>query len=354
MTRLSRLIEEGDINRPPIATLQLDIVKLLASFLSSKDLATLRAVSTFFSETLRKTMLERLTDLPPGRIIKSWVDRGSDTYYLSDGRLYAWGDNRYGQFRHNTVNLSTPSGIVVDVHVRQFVVSARSSFCVTERGVYSWGRNDLGQCGVGRTDLVTRTRKIEALDNQNVQQLVAFDESIFCVTDQGVYAWGDNRYGQCGLVGHDDDVRTPTRIEALNNLNVRQLVNLDGSLFCVADQGVYAWGDNKFGELGLGQPELCVTRPTRIEAFDNQIVQQLIICDRSFFWVTDPSFFCVTDQGVYAWGYNDFGELGLGHHERCVTRPTRIEALNNLNARQLNTSSGSTFCVTDRGVYVWG
>jgi len=403
MTRKFRLTEEGDSDRPPIAFLPLDIVKLLASFLSSKDLATLRAVSTFFSETLRKTMLERLTNHSANRMLMSQGITGRTDvisfFYLFGGRVYAWGDNRCGQLgQGHYERVNRPTQIDEKIDVRQLAVFGQSAFCVTELGdVRAWGENDPGLLGLGHTDKVNTPTEIEALNNLNVRQLVFSAGSTFCVTDQGVYAWGFNRMGTCGLEHNMDFVITPTEIEALKDVNVRQLVTITGSTFCVTDQGVYAWGDNRFGQLGLEHERGYVNTPTRIEALKDINVRQFIDFEETRFCITDQgvyawgdnyrgqcglghndnvytptrvkafdnqiirelfvsgnSCFCVTEQGgVYAWGCNRYGQLGFGHKDNLNT-PTRIEAFDNLNVRQLVASSGNTFCLTDQGVYAWG
>ena len=75
-----------------------------------------------------------------------------------DGKVYAWGDNLYGQLGDgSTTQRNKPVAVAVDTSLagkKVVAVSAGicSSYCVCDDGtVHAWGRNDYGQLGDGST-----------------------------------------------------------------------------------------------------------------------------------------------------------------------------------------------------------
>ena len=71
------------------------------------------------------------------------------------------------------------------------------------------------------------------------------------------------------------------------------------------DQGVFAWGKNQFGQLGLGKKTNQVFNPTRVNAFggDSQCRQAAL--------GENHSVFLMSNNIVYTCGSNEFGQLGI-------------------------------------------
>lgn len=75
--------------------------------------------------------------------------------------------------------------------------------------------------------------------------------AIALTSDGAVYAWGDNKYGQLGL-GANRKTKTPKRVKALSSI----IDIACGSRHCMAlsDKGeVFTWGSNDQGQLGDGK-----------------------------------------------------------------------------------------------------
>ena len=92
-----------------------------------------------------------------GKMILQVVAAGNTAYALaSDGTVYAWGDNMYGQLGNNsTASAYSPvavdtSGVLAGKTIRQIAAMGGTAYAVASDGtVYSWGRNDHGQLGNG-------------------------------------------------------------------------------------------------------------------------------------------------------------------------------------------------------------
>lgn len=115
-----------------------------------------------------------------------------------------------------------------------------------------------------------------------------------------VWAWGDNRYGQLGL-GTLSSSSTRSVIAGLSGVKALA-AGADHSLALKDDGTVWAWGRNTDGALGDG------TRtdrpvPQRVAGLDN-VVAVAAAAGRSFALRADGS--------LWAWGENGTGALGVG------------------------------------------
>jgi len=131
-----------------------------------------------------------------------------------------------------------------------------------------------------------------------------------CVTDEGsVYAFGQNAYGQLG-VGHSNTCCTPVRLDLPP---IRAVASKYHHSICIAqDDSVWAFGRNDQGQLGIGHT-MDVCEPTLLEQF-------------SAFQVACGNYhtmFVSSGGRLYGCGCNEEGQLGLGHHEN-VYAPKHI------------------------------
>jgi len=206
--------------------------------------------------------------------------------------------------------------------------------------VYAWGANWGGQLGLGHDNDVSCPTLLpfpDSLAHWTLNNIVCGSGkgSFFAIFQnaQGqsqVYAWGANWGGQLGL-GHDNDVSCPTLLpfpDSLAHWTLNNMVAGGASTFAIfqnaqGQKQVYAWGYNRFGQLGLGHDN-DVNRPTLLPFPDSLANWTLnnIVCGSG-----KGSFFAIfqnqEQKQMYAWGYNPYGELGLGHNNSVHT-PTLI------------------------------
>ena len=123
------------------------------------------------------------------------------------------------------------------------------------------------------------------------------------------WAWGGNYYGQLGL-GDTTDRWTPTQVGTETDWSAV----FCGAAFTLAlkeDGSLWAVGDNEYGELGLGTSDWDAHPvPTKVTPASSW---STICCG------SDWSLAIKTDGSLWAWGDNDWGELGLGATTECDT-----------------------------------
>jgi alpha-tubulin suppressor-like RCC1 family protein len=164
-------------------------------------------------------------------------------------------------------------------------------------------------------------------------RVFAGGHSSFALDARGTaWAWGPCNYGQLGIAAGEsrEDASTPPAI-----VHARPVLGLPPlrevacaahhALFLTTDGRVFAVGRNDDGRLGLGDKLARVTVPTEVpvvfESADDVVVH--VACGEAH------SLFTTRAGHVYACGYGDLMQLGLGH-DRDVYVPTRIASVQNV------------------------
>ena len=148
----------------------------------------------------------------------------------------------------------------------------------------------------------------------------------FCVAlkkDGSLWAWGSNLSGGGIGLGEDKSTGTPTRIGVADDWAAVACGD-NFSLALKTDGTLWAWGDNMFGQLGIGntstpagagETEVPMSTPTRVGKASDWAA---IACGDDF------SLALKTGGTLWAWGANDWGQLGLGGTASAVYRPARV------------------------------
>ena len=253
----------------------------------------------------------------------------------SDGYAYAWGNNNNGQLGNNTsggysatpVRVCDPStGSNVDTGLKAIQVSAGRLFSLAidqDGNTWAWGNNDNGQLGNENTR-GTNTPQSVLLDPKHAStvlkavQVSAGDfHSLAIDQDGNTWAWGRNDYGQLGngKISGTNANPTPSSVlldpkHASTVLKAVQ-VSAGGSLSLAIDQdgNTWAWGHNDFGQLGNGSTsDLRNPVPGSVLRNPKDTSTVLKAVQVSAGWA--HSLAVDTDGNAWAWGQNNYGKLG--------------------------------------------
>lgn len=151
----------------------------------------------------------------------------------SDGTVLGWGDNKYGQLAidPNVPHSFVPSEVFNNESLQKVYAGWSHSAASTSNGeIFIWGRNSYGQLGSNR-DVTFKPEKIQNL--KDVKDLSLGSEHNLAVTkDSKLYTWGWNEHGNCGT-GDTNNVTKPKII--LPNYKVKYAAACTGHSFAVVE-----------------------------------------------------------------------------------------------------------------------
>lgn len=260
--------------------------------------------------------------------------------------LYCWGKNGYGQLGDGTTLDRFEPVLVANVEDPILVSAGDDHTCAVTRykendidqgKIFCWGRNDFGQLGDGSTDSSPWPVQVADLDHQLPLNITAGRAHSCAVVLRNIstplFCWGDNRAGQLGLYpgSHPGDFQTKPMEVNLNN--VHELSAGDSHTCATWDPGhmgspqphvVLCWGDNTFGQLGLGPGSPMEPEPIQIAGLEN-------VLELSAGGFSTCVILRQNQDQRWCWGHNHLGQLGLGHEENMDTPTLAVWAMQYLN-----------------------
>lgn len=186
-------------------------------------------------------------------VMASNVDAGTEHGCgLETGVATCWGLNNHGQLGRGTVSDSELPGVVAGV--ADFVTlsaGAEHSCGSTAAGaLYCWGINYAGSLGVGDGDGRMTPALVVATGGR---ELTARGHHTCAEIDGVAKCWGDNVYGQIGD-GTVDNVYAPKPVPDLPPGVAAFALGDEFSCVLSSDDKIRCWGDNTYGQLGIGVP----------------------------------------------------------------------------------------------------
>jgi len=274
-----------------------------------------------------------------------WIAVSGGTYHSlgirANGSLYAWGENEHGKLgTGNTTDQHTPTRVGNENDWTAINALIDTSLALRSGGrLYGWGFDNFGLLGTGNmTDQLTPIR----VGNENDWTTVSarWQYSLGIRANGSLYAWGENEHGKLGT-GNTTDQHTPTRVGSASDWTAVS-ASYHHSLGIRSGGRLYGWGENSLGQIGTGN-------------FIDQHMPIRIGTRNDWFAVSGGFWHSLGIRGngsLYAWGVNDDGRLGTGNTTHKNT-PTRVGTWNDWIA----VSAGAYHSLgirSDGSLYAWG
>ncbi|OQR96682.1 hypothetical protein ACHHYP_13804 [Achlya hypogyna] len=281
---------------------------------------------------------------------------GHTVVLVVTGDVYAWGNGGNGRLGlGDTADQMHPAKVAFpDEHEKdgdKWVVAAvycgaSHSLAVTKQGhLFSWGKNNQGQCGHGHTNDQLRPAHVAFFDEADMTVVTVaggWEHTLMCTAQGKAYACGcgykdSRRAGLPPVLGlgiNDTERRTkPTLIPVLDQC-VSVACGWDHSLAITKDGSVYSWGSGSNGKLGHGDEDNRDI-PTQIANLSGKVVRDVRAgCEHTT---------AITTAGeMFTWGHSDSGRLGHGDN---VTRklPCYVEAFSWQGVRPVAIAVGDKY-----------
>lgn len=204
----------------------------------------------------------------------------------------------------------------------------------------SVGLNDLGQLGASGVSQRLVAGPMDALADDVVEMHAGREHGVALTVTGGVYTWGSNQFGQLGLGGGGNRA-VPTRVPGLSG--IQSVTTGHYHTLAIADDGqVWAWGYNAHGQLGDGTT---TTRssPVRVSGLSSVVA---LAAGR------DMSYAVSATGVVHGWGLNSDGQVGDGTTANRLT-PVLVSGLSGVT--QLAGGRDHAVARRDDGsVWAWG
>jgi alpha-tubulin suppressor-like RCC1 family protein len=173
----------------------------------------------------------------------------NDTLLISNG-LYGLGSNSHGQIAAElNINYSLPQKInlenVLSIHCGQF-----HSLVNTTNGLYSFGSHSCGQLGLGESKEVLKPTMIQFFNDKQILIIKCGAYHNLIYTKQGLYGFGHNVYGQLGLKNDPFYVIRPQLI-TIDHCDIIDMGCGYHHSVVITTQGLYVAGSNVNHQLGL-------------------------------------------------------------------------------------------------------
>ena len=222
---------------------------------------------------------------------------------------------------------------------------------ITHTGLlYTFGGNEHGQLGLGDFSDRRRPELVEKLSRFVCAQVSAFTHTAVVTACGQLFTFGKGDLGQLGLGGINTSA-VPVRVSALRNKRVIHVAAGYAHMLVVTSHGeLYSCGWNVHFRLGIRElsSSTVAVDPTRVQMPGGERVRRV--------WAGMSHSLALSEGGkLYGWGRNVYGELGLvGLDTEYQMTPKCIPSLD----RAVTQASGGvshTLALTETGeVYSWG
>ncbi|KAI8802972.1 regulator of chromosome condensation 1/beta-lactamase-inhibitor protein II [Cladochytrium replicatum] len=286
--------------------------------------------------------------------------------YTEVGEVFGLGSGDCGQLGLGPDVLEKEKPAKIDYFANKDIVAVFAgglhNIALSASGkLYSWGCND--QLALGRSGEETLPAPVEGLEDEVIVDVACGDSISVALTSHGqVYAWGTFRKstGNFGFRPDINEQRTPLLIEELKN--VVQISAGANHIGCTtSDSKVYTWGTNEQRQLGrrvvdrhLKEMSL-IPRPINFRPPKTNGKFSRVYCGSYHTFVVHDT------AGVFAFGLNNHGQLGVGDTEEHED-PLQVEDLKEREDEDVEMKVGvisagqhHSMLLTAKGeVYTWG
>ncbi len=255
--------------------------------------------------------------------------------------LFSWGSNSSGQLgQNNTTYRSSPVQVPGTTWSSISTGVLHSLAIKTDGTLWGWGRNFRGELGQNNRTYYSSPVQIPGTGWSFIDG--ADLHTIAIKTDGTLWAWGRNNEGALGL-SDTTQYSSPVQVPGTtwSNIETTKVSSRTVSLATKTDGTLWAWGFGEFGELGINVSGNSATamRSSPVQIPGN--TWSSIGAGQNHVLATK------TDGTLWAWGANGAGALGQ-NNTTYRSSPVQVPGTT------WSSVSGGLASKTDGTLWVWG
>ncbi|KAG7459028.1 hypothetical protein MATL_G00226850 [Megalops atlanticus] len=217
--------------------------------------------------------------------------------------------------------------------------------------MYCWGDGSNGQLGVfleGNESIVLVPKDGHFSVGQISQIASGEQHTVFLTTPGKILTCGRNSKGQLGRPKKKHE-KTPVEVEGLGAV-VGVACGRDHCLALCEPGQVYSWGHGSEGQLGTGTPHTKTAKPRKVRILSPTPIPITQVACGNF-----HSMALTKGGDVFAWGQNAYGQLGLGKAVSMQHAPCPVLSLTGVPVVQISAGGEHSFLLSHSGlVYCCG
>lgn len=264
---------------------------------------------------------------------------------------YTWGNNKTnGHIQTNESKKNGGIGIIESLkgQIKKIEFSSKHAAAITEDGrLFMWGDKKYGKLGLSgvNEDTVLTPKEVTFFTKNNIKIkdcVLGKNHTIVLDTEGKVYSFGKGNFSKNFIanflfsefvaLGHPkaEHVTKPQQIMKLQGIPVGQISTGNHFSMALAQNGdLMVWGRGEFGVLGCGNKQ--IPEPI-VNPVVNKMCQELNLSISKIRSCDDFSSILVSDGSVLSFGNNDQGIMGIGKGigvdlYEVVNMPTHMEFL---------------------------
>jgi alpha-tubulin suppressor-like RCC1 family protein len=270
----------------------------------------------------------------------------------TDGTLWMWGSNLYGQLGDNTIIFKSSPIQTVSGGTNWKLVSGGGYFTAaikTDGTLWTWGRNDLGSLGDNTT--IFKSSPIQTVSGgTNWKQVSCGSFHTAAIKTNGtLWTWGSSTSGQLGdntLNSKSSPVQT-----VAGGTNWKQVAGGNYHTAAIKTDGtLWTWGanaDSRGNPYAILGDNTLISRSSPVQTVSGGTNWKLVSCGYLHTAAIK------TDGTLWTWGTNGIGQLG---DNTAITRSSPVQTIaGGTNWKQVAGGYDHTAAIkTDGTLWTWG
>ena len=265
----------------------------------------------------------------------------------TDGTLWLWGYNNNGQLGDNTIAAKSSPVQTIAGGTNWKLVSGgayHTAAIKTDGTLWLWGRNSYGQ--LGDNTAVSKSSPVQTISGGTNWKLVGCGQyhTAAIKTDGTLWTWGQNNFGQLGdntVAAKSSPVQTIAAgtnwKQVSSGYNHTAVIKTDGTL--------WLWGRNSVGALG---DNTVAAKSSPVQTIAAGTNWKQVGCG------SNHTAAIKTDGTLWLWGYNSYGQLG---DNTIVNKSSPVQTIaGGTNWKQVSSGGSKHIAAikTDGTLWTWG